>query len=165
MALLETFHHLIGREADPIAWWQMSIRAVLIFLWAMLLYRAIPRRALGGNAAVDIVLLVIIGSSLSRALTGTAPLLPVIAATALLALLYTVVILAASRIERLGRLLKGRSIRLIKDGRIDEPAMLRAQMGKGDLLENLRLAGTADIAEVQAAYLERNGEVSVVRKR
>ena len=58
----------------------MGTRAVIVFLWAMVLYRVIPRRALGGNAAVDIVLLVLIGSSLSRALTGTAPLLPVIGA-------------------------------------------------------------------------------------
>ena len=43
--------------------------------------------------------------------------------------------------------------------------MRRARMGKGDLRENLRLCGIADIPDVEVAYLERNGEMSVVRKR
>ncbi|HET7409988.1 MAG TPA: YetF domain-containing protein [Paracoccaceae bacterium] len=162
--MLDSFYHLIGREADPILWWQMAIRAVIIFLWAILLYRLLPRRAFGSNATVDIVLVVIVGSALSRALTGTAPLLPVIGATALLAVLYTALMLVASRINGFGRIIKGHSIRLIRDGRIDEAAMRRARIGEGDLRESLRLQGVAEIEHVAAAHLERNGDISVVRK-
>ena len=44
---METFHHLIGHDADPIAWWQMCIRATIIFFYAVMLYRMLPRRAFG----------------------------------------------------------------------------------------------------------------------
>src|SRR5690606_22745158 len=126
---------------DPILWWQMAIRAVIIFLWAILLYRLLPRRAFGSNATVDIVLVVIVGSTLSRALTGNSPLLPVIGATTVLAVLYAALVLAASRINVFGRVIKGRSVRLIADGRIDEEAMRRARIGEGDLRESLRSQG------------------------
>lgn len=162
---METFYRLIGHDADPLAWWQMAIRTVIIFLWAMALYRAVPRRAFGSNATIDIVLVVIMGSSLSRALTGNAPLLPVIVATAVMAVLYSLLILAASRFDLIGRLIKGRSVPLIRDGKLNEHAMHRAQIGEGDVRESLRLQGVAEVEDVAAAYLERNGQISVIRKR
>lgn len=162
--MLDGFYHLIGRDADPILWWQMALRAVIIFFWAILLYRLLPRRAFGRNAVVDIILVVIVGSTLSRALTGNAPLLPVITATAVLASLYAILIFAASRIEGLGSVVKGRSIRLVKDGRIDEEAMRNARIGERDLRESLRLRGVTNIEEVATAHLERNGSISVVRR-
>ena len=161
---METFYRLIGEGADPIAWWQMAIRTVIVFLWAIALYRAVPRRAFGSNATIDIVLVVIMGSTLSRALTGNAPLLPVIGATAVMAVLYSLLILAASRSDIFGRVVKGRSVPLIRDGKLNETTMHRAQIGEGDVRESLRLQGVADLEDVAAAYLERNGQISVIRK-
>lgn len=68
--MLHTFYDLIGRDTNPILWWQMTIRAVIVFVYAMLLYRIVPVRVFGGSAAPDLVIAVIVGSSLSRALTG-----------------------------------------------------------------------------------------------
>ncbi|WP_306130230.1 hypothetical protein [Roseovarius sp. MMSF_3350] len=42
---METFHYLIGQDTPHIAWWQMSIRAAIIFVYAILLYRVAPRRS------------------------------------------------------------------------------------------------------------------------
>lgn len=162
--MLEDFYTLVGRDADPILWWQMCLRAVIIFVWAVALYRGVPRRAFGNNSAVDIVVVVVMGSMLSRAITGTAPLLPVIAASAVLAVLYSAVIVASSRLRPLSKLVKGRSHQLIRDGRIDRHAMHKAQIGEGDLRESLRQQGFDELDEVESAYLERNGKVSVIRR-
>lgn len=162
--MLEKFYYLIGHGTEPVSWWQMCIRTTIIFSWALVLYRVVPRRAFGSSATVDIVLVVIMGSTLSRALTGSAPLLPVIAATALLALLYSITILTASRIDLVGRILKGRSILLIKDGEIDRDALRLAHLGEGDLRESLRQQGTVDLDKVAEAHLERNGEISIIER-
>ena len=68
---METFHYLIGQDTPHIAWWQMSIRAAIIFVYAILLYRVAPRRSFSNLSAQDIVLTVILGSSVSRALRVT----------------------------------------------------------------------------------------------
>ena len=162
---METFYILVGRDADPIAWWQMCIRAAIIFFYAIALYRLLPRRAFGSNATLDIVVVVVMGSSLSRALTGNAPLLPALAATAALAVLYSAMSLAAWRFDTLSWLVKGRPVRLIHDGEVDRRALRRAQLGDRDLTESLRLEGIRDFGEVAEAYLERNGALSVIRKR
>lgn len=161
---METFYWIIGREADPIAWWQMSVRAAIIFVWAVFLYRVLPRRAFGSNAAADIVLVVILGSTLSRGLTGNAPLLPVLAATIVLSLLYVLLSFLSRESELVSHVTKGRSLQLIRDGRIDHRAMRLAQLGEHDLQENLRTHGLTDVSQVAEAYLERNGQVSVIKK-
>jgi uncharacterized membrane protein YcaP (DUF421 family) len=161
---MEMFHYLTGHDADPIAWWQMCVRAAIIFFYAVALYRLVPRRAFGSIAAADIVVVVMMGSSLSRALTGNAPLLPALAATALLAALYTVLTALAARLEWLSWLVKGRPVLLIRDGRIDTGAMRRTLMGRHDLEETLRTNGVADIEQVAEACLERGGELSVTRR-
>jgi uncharacterized membrane protein YcaP (DUF421 family) len=161
---METFYHLIGRDADPITWWQMCARATVIFCYAVLLYRLLPRRAFGSIAAADIVVVVIMGSSLSRALTGNAPLLPTLAAMAVLATLYTILAALASRLRWLSWLTKGRPVPLIRDGRIDVKAMRWSLLGEHDLEEKLRASGTRALDEVAEACLERDGTISVVKK-
>ncbi|MCB8839770.1 DUF421 domain-containing protein [Aurantimonas sp. VKM B-3413] len=160
---MELFRFVFGDASGPIAWWQMCDRAVLVFAYALVLYRLLPRKAFGGTAALDIVVTVVLGSSLSRALTANAPLIPVLAATAVLAGLYAALSALAPRSQWLSRLAKGRAIQLVRNGTVDWQAMRRARLGERDLAESLRLKGVSNVAEVAEAFLERNGAISVVK--
>jgi uncharacterized membrane protein YcaP (DUF421 family) len=159
---METFYMLIGREADTIAWWQMLIRTVLIFAYALALYRILPRRAFGGSAAVDIVLTVIISSNLSRALTGNAPLVETMMATTLMGVLHYLLAVAARHSNRFSWLIKGRALLIIQDGELVEDALRAAQIGDRDVMENLRLKGISEVQAVREGRVERNGEFSVL---
>lgn len=162
---MDTFHYLVGDDADTILWWQMIIRAVIIFSYAIILYRLIPRKAFGNSAVVDIVVTVIAGSALSRALTGNAELLPTLAATAALLILHVLLSVLTRHSELVSKLVKGRPVRLVQDGKVDREMMRRVQLGERDLTEHLRLSGVGDPGEVAEAYLERNGAVSVIRAK
>lgn len=161
---METFHFLIGQNTPHIAWWQMSIRAAIIFVYAILLYRLAPRRSFSNLSAQDIVLTVILGSSLSRALTGNAPLIPTLVATGLVVALYVGVTAIAPHSQIVSRLVKGRPITLVREGKVDWPAFRSAQFGENDITELLRLNGLRELSEVDEAHLERNGQVSVISK-
>ena len=67
---------LIGPDDAPLPWWQMTIRGVAVFLFCTLLLRVLCRRAFGMHSYLDIALAVLIGSILSRAVVGNAPLAP-----------------------------------------------------------------------------------------
>lgn len=161
---METFHFLIGQDTPHIAWWQMSIRAAIIFVYAILLYRLAPRRSFSNLSAQDIVLTVILGSSLSRALTGNAPLIPTLVATGLVVALYVGVTAIAPHSQIVSRLVKGRPITLVREGKVDWPAFRSAQFGENDITELMRLNGLRELSEVDEAHLERNGQVSVISK-
>jgi uncharacterized membrane protein YcaP (DUF421 family) len=41
----------------------------------------------------------------------------------------------------------------------------RSHLSEHDLMEEIRLRGVEDISEVARAYKERNGEISVIKKK
>jgi uncharacterized membrane protein YcaP (DUF421 family) len=162
--MMETLHAIIGAEGQDISWLQMSLRATLIFTLGILVVRFAATRAFGKWSALDIILAVIVGSNLSRALTGSAPFLPTMIATAVLVVLHGLLALAAARWSWLSTLTKGASVTLVTNGKVDEAAMRRAGIGLGDLRMALRAQGHEDLENVRSVSLERNGDISVISK-
>jgi uncharacterized membrane protein YcaP (DUF421 family) len=155
--------HLIGPDSRDITWWQMSIRAVIILAFGIALVRLAGKRTFGKLAAFDIVLAIIVGSNLSRALTANAPFWPTLAATAVLAILHWALGRLSIHHRWLGAVIKGSPRQIIRDGEIDEPAMVKGELSHGDLQEALRLHGLEGPEGIKAAWLERNGAISVVK--
>lgn len=156
---------VIGSDADTIVWWQMCIRATLIFFFGLILVRFGGKRVFGKNTSFDIVLGVILGSILSRALTANAKFLPTLAAAALLVMLHIALAKAAFHRKWFGHLIKGVEDQLVKDGRFDEDAMRKTSITPHDLKEAARRRGVHDLSQVQEAYLERSGKISIIQKR
>src|SRR5918912_2298286 len=103
--------------ANPhLAWWQECIRGGVIFLYGLALVRIAGRRVFGKWAALDIIVSIVVGSNLSRALTGSAALWGTLAATTLLMALHWILAHAAARSSRLSSLLEGPAIELARDG-------------------------------------------------
>ncbi len=157
---------IIGHGTSmQIVWWQMSIRAVIIFAFGVVLVRVAGRRAFGRQSALDIVLTVLIGSNLSRALTGGSPFFPTMAATAVLVLLYWLSIHITQRSDVAGFLLKGESSVLVRDGQVDRAALRQGGVSQADLHEAIRSQGVDHLDAVKLATLERSGRVSVVKQK
>jgi len=144
----------------------MSARAVIVFGFAVALARVADRRMLGHNAGFDIMLLVVLGSVLSRAINGQAAFFPTLGASALLVALHHLVATVAFHSHGFSQWVKGRPRTLVRQGRIDARALAQAKFTDDDLDESLRLnGGVDDIAQVTEARLERNGTVSVVKAK
>jgi uncharacterized membrane protein YcaP (DUF421 family) len=158
-----TLEKLIAADQHTINWWQMSIRAAFVFFAALLLIRAGGKRTFGKMSSFDIVVSVMLGSILSRAVTGNSPLLPTLAASGAVILLHFLLAKIALHSPRMGYLIKGREVRLIKAGEIQWPAMRQCNISKHDLMEAARLEGIAALKDIQNAYLERSGKISVFK--
>lgn len=163
--MFEAFHSIIGSNPDTITWWQMSCRAIGIFFSALLLVRFGGTRVFGRNSSFDIVMSVILGSILSRALTGNARFLPTLAAAAVLVFIHAVLANLSFRSRTIGHFIKGRETQLIKDGRLLMQAMKKTNITTHDLMEAVRsTAKLEDLSSVRDAYLERDGSISVILK-
>ncbi len=160
------FEAIIGHGTPmQITWWQMSIRAVIIFAYGVILLRLAGQRAFGRQSALDIVLTVLIGSNLSRAMTGGSPFLPTMAGSAALVLFYYASIHLTQRFDLVGFLLKGEHKFLVRDGSADPMAMRKVGISDRDLREAMRTEGVEQLSDVQLATLERSGHVSVVKRK
>lgn len=166
--LWEFTRDLLGLDLGPdeLAVRHMIWRTAIVFAFAIFSIRVAVRRLLGHNAGFDIIVGIVLGSVLSRAINGEAAFFPTLAASALLVGLHYVVASLTFRYHVLSQLIKGRAHVLVRDGQVDEVALRRCKITFDDLDENLRLNGGLDAMEtVGEARLERNGTISVVRKR
>jgi uncharacterized membrane protein YcaP (DUF421 family) len=154
----------LGGIKGELTWWQMSIRGLVVFAYGLLLVRFPGQRIFGKSTAFDIVLAVLVGSNLSRALTGNAPFAATLAATTAIVLVHWLVAHLATRSRTVSWLVKGAVVCLVSGGRVDRRRMRRHGLTEGDLEEAMREAGVDSLARVEAAYLERNGKVSIVRR-
>lgn len=161
------FDQLLGLhvQAEKLEFSQMAWRGFIVFCFAVLLARVADRRVLGQNAGFDIMLLVVLGSVLSRAINGQAAFFPTLGVSVALVVLHHIVATIAFHSHWFSQLIKGNPRVLVHDGKIDREQMRRSKITRDDLDENLRLnGGVARTEEVAEARLERNGSVSVVKK-
>lgn len=56
-------------------------------------------------------------------------------------------------------------MRLVHAGKLDRSLMARHEIAEDDLREAMRTSGIQDLADIEAARLERNGSISLLRKR
>ncbi|MDY0039900.1 MAG: DUF421 domain-containing protein [Desulforhabdus sp.] len=162
---MDFLYFLVGSDADTILWWQMVVRGILIFFYALFLVRIGGTRIFGKNTSFDIVLGVILGSILGRALTGNAPLLPTTAAATALVLLHMLLSKLSFYSRNIGYLIKGKERQLMEDGDILWDRMAKSSITHNDLLEALRSNGNvAELEKVRSAFLERSGDISVIKK-
>lgn len=155
---------IFGTASGDITSLQMTARAVVVLLYGLAVVRVFGRRIFGKWTPLDVILSVLIGSNLSRALTGNAPLVETIVATTALIGIYWIIARLALHIGWMSRLVKGREVVLIERGRIDWDELRRQNLGPRDLDEALHAAGCRSPEHVRIALLERNGDINVIMK-
>jgi uncharacterized membrane protein YcaP (DUF421 family) len=162
-----SFTALIGPGLDPkeLSIIQVTIRAIIVFVLAIVVVRCADKRFLSGKTAFDIVLGLILASVLARAINGSAPFLPTIVASFVLVLAHRLLADLSCRWHWLGKLIKGNDNLIIADGHLDEEALKKHNFSKRDLMESLRLEGVDKVEDVETARLERSGDISVIRKQ
>lgn len=145
---------------------QECARAALIFFYGLVMLRLSGRRTFAQMSAVDLVISIVVGSNLSRAMTGGAPLLGTLAAVALLVALHLMLAYAVARHSGFARLVEGTPILLAHNGVVDERARLRCKISQADLAEALRMHGVDGLAELERTrklVLEPSGKISVIK--
>lgn len=150
------------RDLDEVNAVQMALRAVLVYALALVLVRIGSKRFLSQATAFDVIIAIMLGSILSRAVNGSAPFLPTLLASAALVGLHWALAALAYNTSFLGPLVKGVRRLLIKDGQVQEAEMRAAKLSDKDLQQALHAQSLRDPSRVKRAYLERDGSISVI---
>lgn len=161
---MEFIWELIGPDEGANAQ-QLCIRAVFLFVFGVLCIRIAGRRTFAQYSPLDIIVALIVGSNISRVMTGKADVVPALSATLVLVVLHRLLAVASMRWGMLPWLIKSRPIAVIRDGRIDDDALKRANLSVEDLHEAIRLEQAETPNEVKLATVEGSGKVSVIRAK
>src|SRR5512145_346611 len=152
----------LGADDAQLTIGQMGLRAAVIYVVALVLVRLSHGRRLFGNfAAFDVILSIIIGSVLSRAVNVSAPFFATLATGGILLVLHWLFVTLAFHTHKFGKLLKGSSIVLVRNGMPIWDTMRKNAINERDILESLRInAHLNDMSHVREARIERSGDSS-----
>ena len=149
-----------------IPWWECVARALIIYVFLMVLLRLTGKRQVGQLAPFDLVLLLVLSNAVQNAMNGgDNSVLAGIVSAGTLVLANYLVGLATFRNKKLEALVEGRPEVLIHDGRLYEAVLRREKLTRHELNAALRAAGCNDVEEVHYAVLENNGHISVILKK
>jgi uncharacterized membrane protein YcaP (DUF421 family) len=143
---------------------QMVIRALLVFIAALLMLRLAGKRTFGKRSAIDNVIMIMLGAILSRAVVGASPFVPVILSSLVIVLFHRLLVFISIYNRQIGMLVKGKKESLYKSGSWNEVKMRRCMMSKEDVMEGVRIQiNSESFSTIQEIFIERNGEISIVR--
>jgi uncharacterized membrane protein YcaP (DUF421 family) len=140
-------------------------RAVVLYAYGLLLVRLGKSRLMGNATALDVVVIIVLGSLLSRGINGSASVASTMVASGVLVGCHWLSTWATVRSPAIGNVIKGHARVLVDDGQVDDQALRRSHLSPEDLEEGMRINGNVEeLASVHRAYKERSGQISVVRR-
>jgi uncharacterized membrane protein YcaP (DUF421 family) len=145
---------------------QECARALVIFLYGLIMLRLSGRRTFARMSALDFIITIVAGSVLAQGMTGSVPIAPALVGVAVLIFLHVLLSFVVARSDGASKLVEGESVPLIYDGVLDEKARLACKISRSDLAEALRNKGLDGLKEVDRAktlQLEPSGKISVIK--
>ena len=164
-AVWEQFQTLLGlgRDVAEVSALQMALRTFIIYGFTLAIVRLGSKRFLGKASAFDIIVGIMLGSIMGRAINGSAPFFPTMVAGIVLIGIHWLLAVLAFHIDWFGPFVKGNPLLLIKDGQVQEEGIRRGGISKQDLSQALRQqTKQTDPAKIKLAYLERDGAISII---
>ncbi|MDB5283162.1 MAG: hypothetical protein JWO06_2237 [Bacteroidota bacterium] len=162
---MDWLNSLLGLTVSELTPGQMAARAVVVFFISLAYIRIAGLRTFGKSSAFDQITAIIYGAIMGRSVVSTSSFGGALLATLVIMLLHRLVAYLTLKSKKLGAILKGKPLLLFRNGNIEETNTRKAHITAEDMSEAMRLLLTINnLDEVKEVYLERSGELSVIKK-
>ena len=143
-------------------WWEFIERAVVVYIFLLVILRITGKRQVGQLAPFDLVLLLVLSNALQNSMNGGDNTVTggIISAVTLIGLNWLLGY-ATFRSKKIGRFVEGRPQVIVHNGHVYRDIMQSERLTQDELDAAIRLAGCASIHDVHFAILENNGQISV----
>jgi uncharacterized membrane protein YcaP (DUF421 family) len=142
------------------------LRGLAVYVILLVVFRISGKRTLAEVTTFDFVLLLIIAEVTQQALLGQDYSITNFVILVVTLLGFDILLsLVKQRWPRLDRLMEGRPLIIVEDGRPLRDRMNKARVDEEDILSSARqLHGLERMEQVKYAVLERNGHITIVPK-
>jgi len=139
------------------------LRAIILYTIVMAVVRLMGKKQAGEMEPAELVATIMISELASIPMQDTSiPLMSGVMPICTILIIEILLSYIAMKNKKIRRFLSGNPSVLVYDGKIMLGEMRKNRFNRDDLMEQLRLAGSADIANVRYAILETNGQLSVI---
>lgn len=156
---------LLGDE-PPLFLLEIILRTLVVYIYALVLLHWLGSRAIGQLSTIEFLLVIALGSAVGDPMFQ--PEIPLIHSM----LVITVVVLANKGLDLLIQrstaaesLIDGRPVEAVRDGELSPDFLKRQPLTENELFQGLRSAGIRNLGELELAYVESDGTVTVFRAK
>lgn len=154
-----------GMFAMTSPWWEPIARAAIIYIVLLVLVRLSGKRTVGQFTPFDLLVVMLLGESVSNALNGSDESVSYgLLGAATLILLAGLTGFVASRSRPVEELVQGSAVVIGQDGRPLTDELRRHRVSEAELEEALREAD-CDMQDMHLAVLEADGQISILKKK
>jgi uncharacterized membrane protein YcaP (DUF421 family) len=140
---------------------EIMFRSAVMFTVTIIALRLIGRRGIM-QGVFELVTIITLGSAAGDPMFyKKVGLLPAILVFVMIVVMYKIINYFSSRNKSIEHLIEGRYARLIQEGRILTNNFKHEEISKDEILSDLRLKGVSHLGQVEAAYIEASGDMSV----
>jgi len=107
---------LLGLSVKELEWYQMVLRAIIIYVVALTYIRIAGMRSFGTSSAFDVVVTITMGAVLSRTITGHYPFFPCVITALVLALCHRAFAFASFKWHPVQKAIEGEPVLLFTEG-------------------------------------------------
>jgi uncharacterized membrane protein YcaP (DUF421 family) len=141
------------------------LRAIVLYLFIVLVMRIIGRRELSSMSPFDLILLIILGDAVQQGLTqDDYSVTGAVIAVSTIATMQVLTSYITFRSERARKVFEGQPLVLVDRGKIVQENLRRERMTEDEVAEEMRAQQIGSLDEVEWAILEVNGSMSFVKK-
>jgi len=142
---------------------EMILRGSIMYLALFVMLRVILKRQTGTLGMTDLLLITLLADAAQNAMAGEYKSIPdgIVLVGTIIFWNYIFDWLSY-RFEWFGRLIEPPPLPLIKNGRLLRKNMRREFITEDELLMQLRKQGLDEVAKVKEAYIESDGQISVI---
>lgn len=146
-------------------WWEFIVRGAVVYIALLVLVRFSGRRTVGQFTPFDLLVVMLLSESVSNSLSGgDGSLVGGLIIASVLIALNRLAAYATSRSRKLAGLIDGTPVLLGRDGKFFDPVVKSMRLAQTELEEALRQADCT-LEEMQCAFLEADGSISIQKKR
>ncbi len=145
--------------------WEIIVRAIIVFLFVLIIIRISGKRDVGEMSPADLILLLLMSASAHSSLAGSdkSILGGLIGVGTLLGVNY-IFNSIAFRSKGFEKFLKGHPEVIVQNGEVQMKILKRHRLSLMQLKVGLRKEGIEEIDDVRIAVLEPDGEITAFKK-
>ena len=145
-------------------WWELVVRAAVIYAALLVFVRMSGRRTVGQFTPFDLLVVMLLSEAVSNGLTGSEESVTggLLAAFTLVALNLLVAFVTSHSI-RAQNIVEGQAVLISRNGEVYRNMLKKHRLPDSDLDQALREAD-CDLQEMRFAFLEADGKISVLKE-
>jgi uncharacterized membrane protein YcaP (DUF421 family) len=155
------WHSFLMGEEDWEFLLQVGIRSVIMFVVALISLRIMGKRAIM-QGIFEVALIISLGSAAGDAMFySKVGILPTILVFTIIVSFYLLINFLMARSRYFEQMVEGHTFRVVKEGEMEIKPLKKDHITRDEIFADLRLEGVTHLGQVQNAYIEYTGKISI----